>query len=77
LRIVFTYDAAFKREVTLCAEKIGNCAAGRKCTVRHVYVIVKYKNKTVFMSDRKSFSGPKKSRNPEIDASVLEYLRDL
>jgi hypothetical protein len=25
----FTYDAAFKRKVILCAEKIGNRAAGR------------------------------------------------
>jgi hypothetical protein len=31
----FTYDAAFKRKVILCAEKI----SGRKYTVRHVYVI--------------------------------------
>jgi hypothetical protein len=35
----FTYDAAFKRKVILCAEEIGNHAAGRKYTVRHVYVI--------------------------------------
>jgi hypothetical protein len=38
---------------------------------------MKYKNKTLFMSDRKFFSGPRKGRNPEIDASVLEYLKDL
>jgi hypothetical protein len=24
-----------------------------------------------------SFSGPRKGRNPEIDASLLEYLKDL
>jgi hypothetical protein len=29
----FTHDAAFKRKVILCTEKLGNCAAGRKYTV--------------------------------------------
>jgi hypothetical protein len=35
----FTYAAAFKRKVILCAEKTGNHAAGKKYTVRHVYII--------------------------------------
>jgi hypothetical protein len=37
----------------------------------------KYKNKTIFMSDKQSLSGPKKGRNPETDASVLEYFKNL
>jgi hypothetical protein len=36
----------------------------------------KYKNEIVFMSDRWSFSGPRKGRNPEID-EYLEYFGDL
>jgi hypothetical protein len=43
-----TYDVTFKRKVILCTEKIGNHATGRKCTVSEA----KYKNKTVFMSDK-------------------------
>jgi hypothetical protein len=41
--------------------------------------LVKYKNKTVFMSDKyiESFSGPRKGRNCGIDAPVLEYFKDL
>jgi hypothetical protein len=40
--------------------------------------MVKYKNKTVFMSEnRKSYSRPRKGRNSEIDASALEYFKDL
>jgi hypothetical protein len=33
-----TYDAAFKRKVVLCAEKKGNYAAGRECTVSEACV---------------------------------------
>jgi hypothetical protein len=29
----FTCDATFERDFILCAEKIGNCSAGRKYTV--------------------------------------------
>jgi hypothetical protein len=37
-----------------------------------------YKNKTVFTSDiQRVFPGPRKMRNPEIDASVLEYFKVL
>jgi hypothetical protein len=28
-------------------------------------------------TNRRSFSGPRKGRNPEIDASVLEYFKDV
>jgi hypothetical protein len=34
----FTYDAAFKRKVILCAEKIGNPSAGRTYTVSEACV---------------------------------------
>jgi hypothetical protein len=47
-----TYDAAFKRNVILCVEKIGNHAAGTNCTVRRMYITVKYKNKSLFMPDK-------------------------
>jgi hypothetical protein len=76
----FTYDAAFKREVILCAEKIRNCAAGRKYTVSEacVHHLPSIKTKLFpCLTKRKSFSGPRKGRNPETDASVLEYLKDL
>jgi hypothetical protein len=76
----FTYDAAFKRKVILCAEKIGNPAAGRKYAVSEACVRHWRSIKTNLFScltNRKSFSGPGKGRNPETDASVLEYLKDL
>jgi hypothetical protein len=42
------------------------------------YVIGKYKKKTLSCpTNRKSFSGPRKGRNPEIDASILECFKDL
>jgi hypothetical protein len=44
----FTSYAAFKTKVILCTENIGKRAAGRKYMVSEV----KYKNKTVFMSDK-------------------------
>jgi hypothetical protein len=34
--------------------------------------LAKYKNKRVFMSDRKLLSGTREGRNHEIDATVLE-----
>jgi hypothetical protein len=40
--------------------------------------LAKYKTKLFScLTNIKSFSAPRKGRNPEIDASVLEYLRDL
>jgi hypothetical protein len=51
----FSYVATFKRKVTLYAEKTGNHAAGRNYTVSEACVgtsLVKYKNKTVLMSDK-------------------------
>jgi hypothetical protein len=71
-----TYDA-FKRKV-MGAEEIGNTAAGRKYTVSEGGMctsLAKYKKKIYFMPDRKSSSGPLTGRNPEMDASVVEYFR--
>jgi hypothetical protein len=76
----FKYDAAFKRKIILCAENIGNRAAGRKYTVSEACVRHLQSIKTKLFScltNRRSFSGPKKGRNPETDASVLEYFKDL
>jgi hypothetical protein len=76
----FTYDAAFKRKVTLCAEKIDNHAAGRKHIVSEACVCHWRSIKTKLFScltSRMYFSEPNKGRNPEIDASVLEYFKDL
>jgi hypothetical protein len=42
-----------------------------------MYTMTKHKNKTVFMSHKQSFSGPRKGRNPDTDVSVLEYLKEL
>jgi hypothetical protein len=56
----FTYDAAFKRKVILCAEKIGNRAVGRKYTVSEACVHHWQSIKTKLFScltNRKSFSG--------------------
>jgi hypothetical protein len=38
----FTYDAAFKRKVIMCAEKIGSRAAGGKYTVSEARVLVRH-----------------------------------
>jgi hypothetical protein len=57
----FTCDAAFKTQVILCAEKIGNRAGGRKYTVREAKLFP-------CLTNRKSFSGPNKGRSPETDA---------
>jgi hypothetical protein len=72
----FIYDAAFKRNVILCAQKIGNRVAGRMyACVRHWRII---KTKLFLcLTNRKYFSGPRKGRNPEIDASVLKNFKDL
>jgi hypothetical protein len=59
----FTYDAAFKIKVILCAEKIDDRAAGRKYIVREAFVHHWRSIKTK-VSYRKSFSGPRKGRNP-------------
>jgi hypothetical protein len=75
----FTY-AAFKRKVILCTEKIGNRAAGRKHTVSEAGVRHWQSIKTKLYScltNKKSFSGPRKWRSPDTDASVLEYLKHL
>jgi hypothetical protein len=78
---IFTYDAAFKRKVTvLCSEKIGNCSAAGKYTVTEACIRHWRSIKTKLLScltNRKSFSGPGKGRKPEIDASVLKYFKDL
>jgi hypothetical protein len=76
----FTYDTAIKRKVILCAEKVCNWAAGRKCTVSEARVHHWRSIKTKLLSDltnRKPFSGPRKGRNPEIGASVSEHFKDL
>jgi hypothetical protein len=74
----FTYDASFKRKVIVCTEKISNPAAGRKCTVSEACVCHWQSMKTkLFSCLTKYFSGTRKGRNPEIDASVLEYFKDL
>jgi hypothetical protein len=75
-----TYDAAFKRKGILCAEEIGNRATGRKYTVSEACVHHWQSIKTKLFSsltNRRYFSGPSKGRNPEIDASVIEYFKDL
>jgi hypothetical protein len=76
----FTYDAAFKRKIILCVEKIGNRAAGRKYTVSEACVrhwrIMKTKLFSC-LTNRKFFSGQRKGRNPEIAASVSEYINKL
>jgi hypothetical protein len=68
------------KKVILCAEMIGNRAVGRKYTVSEACVHHCQSIKTKLFScltNRKSFSGPRKGRNPEIDSSVLEYLNYL
>jgi hypothetical protein len=72
-----TYDAAFKRKVILCAEKVSNHAADRKYTVSAACVHNSQSINTKLFScliNRKSFPGPKKGRNPENDASALRLL---
>jgi hypothetical protein len=78
----FAYDAAFKRKVILCAEQVGNHAGGRKYTAYVYEACVHYWQniKTKLFScltNRKSVSGSRKGRNPETDAYVLEYFKDL
>jgi hypothetical protein len=76
----FTYDSTFKRKVILYAEKIGYCAAGRKYRVSEACVCHWWSVKVKLFSCltvKKSFSGLRKGRNPEIDAYVVEYFKDL
>jgi hypothetical protein len=76
----FTYDTALKRRVILCAEKIGNRAADRKYTLIEACIRNWRRIKTKLFScltSRKSFSGPRNGRNPEIYASILEYFKAL
>jgi hypothetical protein len=78
----FIYDAAFRRKVILCTEKTGDHAADRKYTVGEPCVCHWRSIKTKLFSyltntSRKSFSGPRKGGNPEIDSSILDYFRDL
>jgi hypothetical protein len=75
----FTYDAAFKRKIISCAEKISNRTAGRKYTVSEACVCHLQSIKTKlfsYLTNRKSFRGPKQGRNPETDASVSEYSKN-
>jgi hypothetical protein len=76
-----TYDAAFKRKVITSAEKIGRRATGRNYAVSEACVLVRHwrRIKQLFscLTNRKSPSGPRKARNPEADACVLEYFKDL
>jgi hypothetical protein len=68
---------AFKTKAILCAEKIGNCAAGRKYTVSEARVHQRQSIKTKLFScltNRKSFLDQGKE---ETDVSVLEYFKDL
>jgi hypothetical protein len=64
----------------LCAEKTGNYAAGKKYTVSETCVrhwrSIKQK---LFqhLPNKNYFSRPRKGRNPEIDASVSEYFKDI
>jgi hypothetical protein len=45
----------------------------RMCTT-----LVKYADKTLcYLANRKTFSGPRKGRNPDSYASVLEYLNNF
>jgi hypothetical protein len=86
---VFTHGKAFyiwwhiqkkSYSVRSCAERIGNRTAGRKYTVSEACVRHWWSIKTTLFScltNIKYFFGPKKGRNPEIDASVLEYIKDL
>jgi hypothetical protein len=64
-----TCCATCKRKVIVCVVKIGNHVAGRKFTVSEAYVRHKRNVKIKLFScltNRKSFSGPRKGRNPEI-----------
>jgi hypothetical protein len=76
----FTYDATFTSKSILCAEKTGNRATGRKFTVSEACVCHWQSTKTKLFpcpTNSKSFSGPRKGRNPEIDAPVFKYIKDL
>jgi hypothetical protein len=76
----FTHDAAFKRKVFLCHEKIGNRAASRKYTVSEACVHHwRNLNTKLFpcQTNTKAFTRPRKWRNPEIEASVLEHFKDI
>lgn len=76
----FTYDAEFKRKVILCAENIGNRAAGKQFSINEVNVRRWRKMKNMLFAckrTKKSFSGPKHGRYPEIDAAVLTYFKEL
>jgi hypothetical protein len=69
----FTYDAAFKGEVILCNDKLGKCAAGGTASEACVQHWQSIKTKMFScLTNRKSFSEPKKEGNP-----VLQYFKDL
>jgi hypothetical protein len=69
------------RNVILCAEEIGNCAAGSKDTLSEVCIHHWQSIKTKLFScltNRKSFfwgGGPKKGINPETDDSALRAFQ--
>lgn len=76
----FTYPASFKLKVIKCAEEIGNRAAGEKHSVDESSVR-RWRRLKIELSKckrgRKSFSGPRKGRFPDIDASVLTFFTEL
>ncbi|XP_006036846.1 zinc finger and SCAN domain-containing protein 29-like [Alligator sinensis] len=73
-----SYDRNFKMMVINYAEKTNNCEAGRIYSVTEANVRrwrqLKGKLKTA-KSTRRSFSGPKKGRFPEIEKQVLNYVQ--
>lgn len=76
-RKVFTDDDAFKRKVILCAEEASNHAAGRKYTVSAACVHNSQNINAELLShltNRKSFPGPRKERNPKNDAEHYQHF---
>lgn len=73
------YDAAFKRNVILEAEVVGNCAAGRKYGVPENNVRRWRKDKEALFAcaaTRKAFRGPRKGAFPEVEAPLTEFIKE-
>ena len=76
----FYHDAKFKLNVIKYAEAHGNRAAGREFTVSEVSIRRWRANKGLIRmcrTNRKSFTGPKKGRHPELEEFVASYVREL
>lgn len=75
----FTYTAGLKLKVIKCAEEVGNGAAGAKYSVSETS-IRRWRSMKSKLSEckktKKSFSGPRKGRFPEIDSSVLSFFTE-